>query len=79
MTKTYRSQRLSSEVTSHRVVWTDEPYGARKDFRRAEFPRELADQDLLRCGPVAFDVLKQFDNGEAWVIVLEAEEATKEA
>lgn len=74
MTKTYSAQKLSAAATRHRVVWTDVPYGDRKHIRRKEFLRELLDQDLLRCGPVEFDILKEVDNGDAWVVILEAEE-----
>jgi len=46
--------------------------------RKFEFLREVVDQGLfmgvLNCGPVGFDKLSMYHDGECWVIRLEAEE-----
>ena len=73
---------LPEGLYRYRIIYTDdrdtEPgtqlCKVRQDAMLNEF---LQNYDLRRCGPVPFQKLKMFHDGNRWVIEIEAEETQR--
>jgi len=66
-------------TTRYRVTITDvESTGIDKVKRQVEFLQDIIGNGfftgILNCGPLSFDTLKVFHDGNAWVAELEAQE-----
>jgi hypothetical protein len=66
-------------VNRYRVTITDiDSNGMDKDRRRIEFLQDIVANGfisgLLSCGPLSFETMKFYHNGQAWVVELEANE-----
>jgi hypothetical protein len=78
MTRELKTTKLGG-VNRYRVIITDiDSNGTDKLRRQIEFLQDIVANGfvsgLLSCGPLPFETLKFYHNGQAWVAELEANE-----
>ncbi len=78
MQRTYRDIPIGDSQHRHVVTLRDVPSdpGPPADARRMAFLMELVPdgERLMHCGPVRFQKLRMYHDGQSWVIDLEATE-----